>query len=282
MPEPFDVEAIAALGWGQGAFLGPEVAVEAQALAPGMIDVNSDDRFIVTSHDCDVLSPSIKKEPVVEVLRAGIDIDEDVASSPALYASGRNPRKLLLDVADEDLPRLQCEPHDRWNIPRGTLLAERPDGRLPRKERRLVAEWLAKRYTRAAFPTEFDRRWRGSAKAWYRLLGNHSDWIQGVYLRLSTLSELAADTSYACCLLLAVPEDRRSIEEWPTKRDDLESEFHTFWNQFEPGIRCSEVEVLGTDEITLEQLKSYQRFDADWLSFDDETPATPSVIDHST
>ena len=40
-----------------------------------------------------------------------------------------------------------------------------------------VAEWLAKRYIRAAFPTAFDLRWRAKLKDWQKLLKKHSEWL---------------------------------------------------------------------------------------------------------
>ena len=60
---------------------------------------------------------------------------------------------------------------------------------------------------------------------------------------------------------------------------DLEREVEGFWNQFKPGIECIEVDLLGTDEITLARLASYQRFDSDWVSFDDDTGTTPHAVD---
>ena len=46
-----------------------------------------------------------------------------------------------------------------------------------------------------------------------------------------------------------------------------------------PGIGCAGVEPLGTDEITLADLELYQRFDADWVSFEDDTSTTPPAAD---
>ena len=52
-----------------------------------------------------------------------------------------------------------------------------------------------------------------------------------------------------------------------------------FWVQFTSGIECVGVDVLGTDEITLAEIELYQRFDADWVSFEDDTPTVPSIAD---
>ena len=158
-------------------------------------------------------------------------------------------------------------------------MEEAPVGFLPTAERRLVAEWLAKRYIRSAFPTAFDYRWRGKSNAWRKLLTKHSSWIQGVYLRLDTLRELPLGTPYRCHLLLAVPHEKRSFLDWWDSKDAMERAFTDFWDQFRPGIECESVEVLTTDRITLADIERYQRCDADWVSFEDDTAVTPLATD---
>ena len=276
MTELFDSEALAKLGWRQGSILGPRLAQLAHEYAPAKAIVG-EDRLIVTSHDCDIVNSSLEKEPVVEVLRAGIATARKVDKP---HSGGRNPRTLQLAFeAGATTTVLHCSVHDRWTIPRDLLLREEPQGQLADKERRLVAEWLAKRYIRAAFPTAFDRRWRAKLKAWQKLLERHSEWLQGVYLRLNTLVELSEEAPYRCHVLLAVPRAKRGGHGWPAQRDKLEHEVQEFWDQFKPGIECFGVEPLGTDEITLANLEAYQRFDSDWVSFEDDTSTTPQTVD---
>jgi len=277
MNQPFDSDAIAKLGWRQGAILDAELAEGARNHAPPPTTVDDGDWLIVTSHDCDIVNSSLAKEPVVEVMRAGVLAAKKVDKQ---QSSGRNPRTMQIAVADGDHPVvLSLSVHDRWFIPRDVLLQKSPARHLSDKERRLIAEWLAKRYIRAAFPTAFDVRWRARLKGWQKLLEAHSEWIQGVYLRLSTLDELPDEEPYKCHLLVAVPHAKRSGATWSEKRDELEKAIEMFWNQFKPGIECAGVEPLGTDEITLADIEPYQRFDADWVSFDDDTPATPAHVD---
>jgi hypothetical protein len=156
--------------------------------------------------------------------------------------------------------------HERWFIPRDALALEAPRRCLSDQERRLIAEWLAKRYIRAAFPSAFDRRWRHKLSNWQKLLKKHSAWIQGVYLRLSSLSEQEDHVPYKCHLMLAMPHEKRRETDWSSKRLELERVVQAFWNGFKPGIECVGVEPLGTDEITLADIEPYQRFDADWVS----------------
>lgn len=277
MNQPFDSDAIAKLGWRQGAILDAKLAESARKHAPTTVTMVDGDWLIVTSHDCDVVNFSLAKEPVVEVVRASVLAAKKVDKQ---QSSGRNPRTMQLAVEDgDDSVVLSLSVHDRWFIPRDVLPQERPARHLPDKERRLIAEWLAKRYIRAAFPTAFDLRWRAKLKDWQKLLKANSEWIQGIYLRLSTLDELPDATAYKCHLLVAVPEAKRTDIAWPKKRDELEKAIESFWNQFKPGIECAGVEPLGTDEITLADIEPYQRFDADWVSFDDDTPTTPAHAD---
>jgi hypothetical protein len=277
MNQPFDSDAIAKLGWCQGAILDAKLAESARNHAPATVTVDDGDWLIVTSHDCDIVNFSLAKEPVVEVVRASVLPAKKVDKQ---QSSGRNPRTLQLAVDHGDQAVvLSLSVHERWFVPRDLLLQEAPARNLPDKERRLVAEWLAKRYIRSAFPTAFDLRWRAELKDWQKLLKTHSEWIQGIYLRLSTLDELPEGTPYKCHLFVAVPHAKRSGAAWPKKREELEKAIEAFWNQFKPGIECAGVEPLGTDEITLADIEPYQRFDADWVSFDDDTPVTPAHAD---
>ena len=279
MGREFDRDRVAELGWGRGAILDRRVAESAWEHAPERLKQGAQDHLLVTSHDCDVLNGSLTKEPLVEVLRARA-LDHH-AGQRGPFASGRNPRVLRLPavpVQGDDVV-LDLAVHDRWGIPRELLMEEAPADRLPPEEGRLVAEWLAKRYIRSAFPTEFDRRWSRKTKAWRRLLKKHSSWIQGVYLRLEALRELPDETPYRCHLLLAVPSEVGRLADWPKTRDTMEEAFTDFWYGLRPAIECESVEVVTTDLITLDDIARYQRFDADWVSFEDETPVVPMEAD---
>ena len=273
MYEVFDSGAIADRGWRQGAILGDELAGLAMGYAPESMDMSDKDVLILTSHDCDIVNPSIEKEPFVEVLKGNIASGEQANKQ---YLSGRSPRILQFII-----PRcgktvlLSFVAYNRWTVPRCLLMRDSPKECLPDKERRLIAEWLAKRYIRTAFPTAFDRRWRSRSKDWRKLLRKNSEWLQGVYLRLNTLQEYPPGTPYRCHFILAVPYSKRANAEWSQKRSELEGVIEKFWKQF-TDIQIDGVDVLCTDEITLADIEPYQRFDADWVSFEDETVA-PSI-----
>ena len=276
----FDPEAIARLGWRQASVLDTGLAARARAYAPAGMPQDASEWLVVTSHDCDVVNAGLSKEPVVEIIRATVATSR---TADRQQAGGRNPRSLHIEVDVDDGKRvLAFRVHERWSIPREHLAIEAPNRFLGDKARRLIAEWLAKRYIRAAFPTAFDQRWRAAMKAWVSLLETHSRWLQGIYLRLNTLDELAEDCPYRCHLILAVPSSAKREPNWATIRDQLEEKVSAFWRQFEPHIFHDGADIMLTDELTLDDIALYQRFDADWVSFADDSPTISPVVDMAT
>jgi hypothetical protein len=278
MSTAFDASAIERYGWRQGAVLGPKLADEARKLAPRGIVFTESDWLVVTSHDCDVVNGRLEKEPTVEVLRASV-VQQKKPDKQQVW--GRNPREMQLAVDDGagGSVVLSVKVHERWSMPRDLLASEAPQRVLDEKPRRLIAEWLAKRYIRAAFPTAFDARWRSKMKDWTGLLEDQSRWVQGIYLRLSTQTELDDAKPYKVHLIVAVPAASTKDSAWAKTKPELESRVEAFWKQFAPGIECVGVEVIATSALTLADIEKYQRFDADWVSFADDSPATPHVAD---
>jgi len=281
MSTAFDASAIERHGWRQGAVLGANLAAEARKLAPRGIVFTESDWLVVTSHDCDVVNGRLEKEPTVEVLRASV-VQQKKPDKQQVW--GRNPREMQLAVDDGagGSVVLSVKVHERWSMPRDLLASEAPHRFLHDKPRRLIAEWLAKRYIRAAFPTAFDARWRSKMKDWTGLLEDESRWVQGIYLRLSTQTELDDAKPYKVHLIVAVPAASTKDSAWAKKKPELEALVETFWKQFGPGIECVGVEVIATNALTLADIEKYQRFDADWVSFADDSPATPPAADMQT
>jgi hypothetical protein len=94
-----------------------------------------------------------------------------------------------------------------------------------------------------------------------------------------TEAELEDDKPYKMHLVVAAPASATKDAAWPKRTLELESLVETFWKQFGPGIECAGVEVFPTSALTLADIEKYQRFDADWVSFADDSPATPHAAD---
>ena len=170
MSGSFDRGRVEELGWRQGSILGTELAHQARDSAPERIRERKHDYMVVVSHDCDILNSSLTNEPFIEII--GAQSGPTPVGSDRLQLSGRSPRRLRLERlhVGEHQVQLAFLVHDRWTLPRELLLNEAPAGKLPTKQRKLLAEWLAKRYIRTAFPSAFDIRWRRKTKSWKKLL----------------------------------------------------------------------------------------------------------------
>ena len=72
MIRAFDSEAVAKLGWRQGSVLGANLAQLACEYDRRRAAVSDADRLVVTTHDCDIVSPNLSREPFVEVLRGRV------------------------------------------------------------------------------------------------------------------------------------------------------------------------------------------------------------------
>lgn len=253
----FDANVILKNGWGQGSVFGEELR---ENYCPGW------DIVVVISHDCDVAHHKLEGEPKVEVI-----CGQRIQSLDKIKTQGRHPRELHLETLGAEFA---LSIHDRDFLPREILIDSCPAGQLESKERRILTEWLAKRYIRSAFPNNFDRRWRIERKKWEKLMKSSSQIVQSVYLRLSTMDELEDDAPYKVEVLLAVTDDGAKDLD---ARHDLESNVLEFWNE-RSGVECVEARTLGLDEITLKDMMNYQRFDLDWISFEDDTESSPVVF----
>ena len=248
MSATFDSGTLEKHGWRQGAVLGPELLRVARERAPSGVTISDDDWLIVTSHDCDVVNDRLEKE---SNRRGASRASARTLIHGQATSVGPNPRVIQIQSQDESggFVILSMRVHERWTLPREVLSTEPPARVLKAKERRLIAEWLAKRYIRAAFPSAFDERWRARMRDWINLLEKRSRWIQGVYVRLNTLDELESGLPYIVDLMVAVPASATKETGWTATRVELEREVEAFWSQLGPGIECAGVGVYGTNLV---------------------------------
>jgi hypothetical protein len=134
-------------GWEQGAiFQPPDALVEQLAGAPAAW-------AIVLSQDCDIVH-STEVEPYIEVLACVVPATNNFA-----IWHGRNPRRLQLPLHDGN-SCLEVDIRRRAFVDKSLLTTLHPskDYKLAPREIRDLANWLGRRYKRAAFPDEFNRR----------------------------------------------------------------------------------------------------------------------------
>ena len=156
MPQVSDV--VRAAGWRQGSIARP---ADNESLLAASVDRvpepgESVVRLVAVTQDCDLV-----QEPDVEPFVEFIACRESEAVEP-LYRYGRNPRLLHLQAVGEDGPGpwLHVSIHNRFRVGKETLIGMTVDEelRLEPDDTRLLNRWIAKRYTRPAFPDAFNAR----------------------------------------------------------------------------------------------------------------------------
>jgi len=226
-----------------------------EQLPPGM--------YIVLSQDCDVLSFSLAKEPVVEVIAAN-QIQQDM---PELNA-GKNPRQLHLDTCESNL-FLSVLPNNRYFVNRIYLEECKPSSvEITSRSLKLLINWIAKRYRRPGFPDAFNRRIDSKLiKKIKRVLSNEAINTRGLFIYLHSEKELSRDEDYKVLVKLLVPkvvyEDEGSLTRIKDGFDQLLG-----FLEIVKGIDIIDGScVQSDDEVTLHQYLKLKQWDFDYISF---------------
>jgi hypothetical protein len=193
-------QSIKDYGWRQGSLLPDDLAQ--RAAATRFADWGPEDRAVLVSQDCDVVHSSYEVEPVVELIRAKISAVEN-----ALTRHGRNPRRLQLEAGAAGF--LDFSVHDRWTVARGTLESHPPEPSLSivGESLHVLVEWIAKRYTRPAFPDAFNDRRTASTKKIEKELKKNGKLITGLFLAIAPNGECSAEENYKVALRVTATKE---------------------------------------------------------------------------
>ncbi len=255
-------ESIKDHGWRQGAVLSTELAW--QVAAPRFADWGADDRAVVLSQDCDVVHGSYDAEPSVEFIRAKLSAIED-----AVVRHGRNPRKLQLEV---DAGRfLNLSIHDRRVIPRSALESHPPDATLAVEGESLhvLVEWVAKRYTRPAFPDAFNERRGGATKKIEKELKKNGKLITGLFLAIDPNEECADGEIYRVMLRVTAAKETLATT---SVEVDLARTTKQIADALDAcdGIEVVDHQLVSEARFSLDDLQYFLRWDWDYRSYSGE------------
>jgi hypothetical protein len=222
--------------------------------------------LVVLTQDCDLLR-STEKEPYVELIAGRVVEKED-----ALCQNGRNPRALQLPFGSI---WIEFRIHDRFRVDKFVLADFPPDAgcALSEANRGVLRQWIARRYLRAPFPDEFNRRWMRHGKQIDRLLkGTSARRVSCIYIAGAD-AELGVKTPYRIQVLIVVPDGR-------SDDDDFEMDFESCLGGCQ-GVQVDNISTLAENDVTLDMLRSYKRLDVDYRSLPDEetTDKPPEQVD---
>lgn len=257
-------------GWRQGDIIKGEAVVSLQNVSLDYVDNSSffPNVLVLISQDCDLVA-SVDKEPYVEFL-AGTSID----SINAMYQYGRNPRVLHVHY---NSGVLNFSINDRFRVRKADFCGDtirRTSISLESTEKRQILGWIAKRYTRPAFPDTFNERLKVNQKVLDSITKSTlSDKIIVILLDVSE-EELSPEKNYDIQILIGT-ESTTSEKEI----DQLERLYEEAFSAI--GIVVSNIAVRDETEITLRELRTFKRWDRDYRSFPESTEKSlpPAGID---
>lgn len=249
-------------GWRQGSVLPAELAARVAVSHFG--DWGPNDRAVVVSQDCDVVHGSYDAEPNVELIRAKVSSAED-----AIVRHGRNPRRLQLETGEGAFLNLSI--HDRWAVPRRELESDPPEPNVSIEGESLhvMVEWIAKRYTRPAFPDAFNERRTGSAKKIENELKKNGKLITGLFLALSPNGECSADESYRVALRVTATKETLATKSNETELARTTKQIADALDACD-GIEVVDHALVSEAMFTLDDLQFFQRWDWDYRSHSGE------------
>lgn len=254
-----EVEKLRAQGWCQGSVLPAELGDIA-----AHVELQESERLMVISQDCDVVHRSLDTEPHVELLAFVLT---DTPPNPSM-SFGKNPRRLHVPLPANGDGCAQFDARRRFRIPRRllALIAPSETVALEREDVRLITGWIAKRYTRAAFPDAFNERVASADKRVEKQLKNeHAKHITGLFLMLDPRDECDEGKDYR--LVLRLTAQQSSLED-----KTIESRLATTVNEIGEALRrCNGIDVLecelvSEDDFSLADLRYFQRWDRDHRS----------------
>jgi len=260
---PDDATEILANGWRQGSIAPPELVdairrEERAGLPEGAL-------LLVASHDCDVTNGSFAGEPDMEFLVA-----QPVPQMNGTYTRGKNPRRLHLEIETAEGPRpFHVAAGDRFPTNRRRLLGRKPaEGHSLRpQDRRLLAQWLAKRYDRAAFPAAFDARWKTARDKIRRLLEKTGHHVDHVFLTVED-KELPEAETYRVVVRGVVSIENAADLERRAQAQECVDGLAALLDGC-AGIEVLDSALVAEDEFTLHDLARAKYWDWAWLSADE-------------
>lgn len=284
---PDAADCLRAEGWKQGCLIHSQYAEQITAASIDFYNKGetSDVWLVVLTQDCDLVR-NTGFEPFVELLSL-----QQLPNKPSNLMRGQSARSLhlSLEICGET-HWFEGYIHNRFRIKKELLCGLGCETTLVFKENelRLIRQWLARRYTRAAFPDHFETHLastQGRVKSLFK--SPEAKLISTVYIAIDN-EDIGVDEDYFIRVILTVlSEDLEDVK----KRNLIDNFEERFISVFEgrPHIRFAiknpgdaesyDVRVLPEEDVTLSMLRKYKRFDADYRSVDDDTVSPPDGID---
>lgn len=267
-------------GWLQGSIVNPINVLELE------LDESPQGYWVVVTQSCDIAHLS-DEEPFMEVMLA---VKLGTTEPNKLYENLKNPRKL--HFVDTEFGALEIRTSSRKNIPREKFRDIRPFGHLNKDCMRTLQKFLGRRYNRAAFASEFNKRLTPKIK----FRGESNKTAEARCVRVfEALEALVSSTR----MLLVTEGDLeqefspwvddgstdnvykfklKAIRENEVSEFDVDKLFKDLRNSFNtcPGIYMDRHEddedIIPIHQLTYSDMEAFLRWDADSMSAESDVP----------
>jgi hypothetical protein len=226
-------------------------------------------RYLMISHPCDVVSQSLERDPIVELLTI-----EERKAVDGNFTHGKNPRRLHMATS---AGVIAVDFVGRAVLDRSALADRAPESNLTEEERRLLAAWLAARYGRPAFADEFNRRLAPASKGIEKVLKAAGTHMSAIFVATS-LAELAPEVAYQVRIVVTMRSaDYAEAAQFAVASkgvDDIGELIGPL-----DGIDLVAIDLYSEDGVSVDALRTYARWDYDALSFKEgEEAALPAQL----
>ena len=243
----------------------PHELVPHGALPPS---VGTDTKLVIVSHDCDIVNPSYEFEPFIEVLIARPQAEKNGA-----LLKGKNPRRLQFIAEESGKSRVyEIDVHEKYRVARDILEKGSRDAvtKIEANDVRVIAKWVARRYTRPSFPSAFvDRVGATVKKKILKKLEKDGDDVLYILVAFETLEEISSDSPYRIVLRVVVPQEACEADEREQRALGVVSEIRKLLGQCS-GITVEDADLASSAEMTLYEYEHFIRWDVDYLSPSEE------------
>lgn len=259
-----DLSCIKQRGWRQGSVLPRDLVVElvTDELLP---DCDGNAVWMVLSHSCDLTHHRLDREQWIEVILLRAIEPRDVDGS---YVATKNPRVLhLRDDAGKQAFEITIS--DRRMLPREKLVGHEPGESVvwPRAIRE-IAYWVARRYTREAFPDRFNDLCQKAFQRARSKLKSARIHLDGIYIQGDVSENVPEDQSYSFTLWGVVPMESYGAQDLRRKAQEAMNQLEVCLNN-QKGLDVRGSILRSTSEVSLHDLGLLRRLDFDDLSVRD-------------
>ncbi|MCB1761600.1 MAG: hypothetical protein KDI27_00485 [Gammaproteobacteria bacterium] len=244
------------LGWRQGALLAPDV--DKRLTISAHYGIPDDARLLVVSQTCDLIQGDMDREPYFEVLCL-FPLDREPGGD---CAGGKNSREIEFSYTmnGHDANHWLSFPYKRHLVDRRMLLEHVPQNHIDDKHvLAMILSWLARRYTRVAFPEAFvdqinhPKRRSPISKKFARL----NPFIANVYIRLEPFREIAGDESYDIELIFVMDSEKFEDHEHLNECTDIKNQLEYQLNQCDK-IEVTDINIESSSAITFDDIKGFR------------------------